>query len=195
MSYEDAIRVADLKIRRTRFGRVHEESHATDVQVLQINEFLHPRVDQIADILPVRSGAGCSGPAGSRRRRAADPQGPDRPHDISDRVSPTLRIGRAPTLAAPFASLPTGTAQGSASGSAASPRSRARITRSRYRWPRARACSRDTAILGRGSKNFDAVMGAFPLLRQTPDAASRFRALCQAALADDSGETLAAALR
>ena len=47
----------------------------------------------------------------------------------------------------------------------------------------------------RGNRNYDLVMAAIPLLRQTPDAASRFRALCQAALADDSGEKLAAALR
>jgi indolepyruvate ferredoxin oxidoreductase beta subunit len=51
----------------------------------------------------------------------------------------------------------------------------------------------DTRI--RGNRNYDVVMAAIPSLRQTPDAADRFRVLCQAALADESGEQLAAALR
>lgn len=52
MSYEDAIRVADLKIRRTRFERVRQESRASSSQLVQINEFLHPGVEEITDILP-----------------------------------------------------------------------------------------------------------------------------------------------
>lgn len=52
MSYEDAIRVADLKIRRSRFARVKDESRATDQQVVHINEFLHPGINEFADIAP-----------------------------------------------------------------------------------------------------------------------------------------------
>ena len=66
MSYEDAIRVADLKIRRPRFDRVQAESHASEKQVLHIDEFLHPQVDQIADILPAGVGRWL---LGSRRPR------------------------------------------------------------------------------------------------------------------------------
>jgi indolepyruvate ferredoxin oxidoreductase, beta subunit len=47
----------------------------------------------------------------------------------------------------------------------------------------------------RGNRNYDVVMAAIPSLRQAPDAAARFRVLCAAALADDSGDKLAAALR
>ncbi len=47
----------------------------------------------------------------------------------------------------------------------------------------------------RGNRNYDIVMAALPSLREGPDAAARFRALCQAALADDTGEKLAAALQ
>ena len=47
----------------------------------------------------------------------------------------------------------------------------------------------------RGNRNYDIVMAMIPALRQVPDAAGRFAALCQAALADDTGEKLAAALR
>ncbi len=52
MSYEDAIRVAQLKIRRERFARVRQESRVGPGQILQIHEFLHPRAQEIADILP-----------------------------------------------------------------------------------------------------------------------------------------------
>ncbi len=56
MSYEDAIRVADLKIRATRFERVRQEVRVTSGQLLQIDEFLHPGVEEIADILPAPLG-------------------------------------------------------------------------------------------------------------------------------------------
>lgn len=52
MSYEDAVRVADLKIRRTRFERVEREVRAKPDQIVEINEFLHPSIDEITDILP-----------------------------------------------------------------------------------------------------------------------------------------------
>ncbi|MDR3700546.1 MAG: 2-oxoacid:acceptor oxidoreductase family protein [Candidatus Sulfopaludibacter sp.] len=52
MSYEDAIRVAQLKIRRERFARVRQESCVGPGQILHIHEFLHPRAQEIADILP-----------------------------------------------------------------------------------------------------------------------------------------------
>ena len=56
MSYEDIARVADLKTRRSRFDRVAEEVKAGDGQVLRIREFLHPRVEEIADSLPAGLG-------------------------------------------------------------------------------------------------------------------------------------------
>ena len=57
MSYEDAIRVADLKTRRTRFERVRTDARVAGDQVLLINEFLHPRVEEFADIMPASLGA------------------------------------------------------------------------------------------------------------------------------------------
>ena len=56
MSYEDAIRVADLKTRRERFERVRREARATSRQVLRIHDYLYPRVGEIADILPAPAG-------------------------------------------------------------------------------------------------------------------------------------------
>jgi indolepyruvate ferredoxin oxidoreductase beta subunit len=56
MSYEDAARVADLKTRRARFERVRQDSRAQSAQLVQINEFIYPRVQEIADMMPVRVG-------------------------------------------------------------------------------------------------------------------------------------------
>lgn len=56
MSYEDAIRVADLKIRRSRFERIYKDARVAPGQLLQIREFLHPRAQEIADILPASLG-------------------------------------------------------------------------------------------------------------------------------------------
>ncbi|CAG2141534.1 indolepyruvate oxidoreductase subunit beta family protein [Cupriavidus numazuensis] len=56
MSYEDTIRVADLKIRGTRFERVRGEVRAADNQLLAINEFMHPRLEEICETLPTGLG-------------------------------------------------------------------------------------------------------------------------------------------
>lgn len=52
MSYEDTVRVADLKIRATRFERVGKEVKVAGNQLLHINEYFHPRLDEIADTMP-----------------------------------------------------------------------------------------------------------------------------------------------
>ena len=52
MAYEDAIRVADLKIRSTRFDRVRKEVQAEQGQVVTWQEFMHPRVQELCDIMP-----------------------------------------------------------------------------------------------------------------------------------------------
>jgi len=56
MSYEDTIRVAALKTRATRFARVRAEVRAGAGQVLAIDEYLHPRVQEIAETLPASIG-------------------------------------------------------------------------------------------------------------------------------------------
>lgn len=52
MTYEDTIRVADLKIRASRFRRVESEVGLKSGQILQIREYLHPRVQEIAETVP-----------------------------------------------------------------------------------------------------------------------------------------------
>ncbi len=56
MSYEDTIRVADLKTRASRFARVRAEVRVQPDQLLRITEFMHPRVQEIADTLPAPIG-------------------------------------------------------------------------------------------------------------------------------------------
>src|SRR5262249_36431921 len=56
MAYEDTIRVAELKIRPSRFKRVRTEVRAGDDQIIEIAEFMHPRTQEIADTLPAPLG-------------------------------------------------------------------------------------------------------------------------------------------
>ena len=56
MSYEDTIRVADLKTRASRLARVRAEVRVKPDQVLRITEFMHPRVQEVADTLPAPIG-------------------------------------------------------------------------------------------------------------------------------------------
>ena len=56
MAYEDTIRVAELKIRPSRFARVRAEVRVADNQLLEIAEFMHPRTQEIADTLPAALG-------------------------------------------------------------------------------------------------------------------------------------------
>lgn len=57
MTFEDTIRVADLKTRASRFARVREEIRAAPRQLFGITEFMKPRVAEIAGTLPAAMGA------------------------------------------------------------------------------------------------------------------------------------------
>jgi len=52
MSYEDTAWVAALKTRATRFDRVRGEVDVQAGQVLAINEYMHPRLQEICETLP-----------------------------------------------------------------------------------------------------------------------------------------------
>lgn len=56
MSFEDTIRVADLKTRGTRFDRVRKEVRAEDDQLVYVSEFMSPRVEEICELLPAGFG-------------------------------------------------------------------------------------------------------------------------------------------
>jgi len=52
MCYEDVIRVADLKTRRSRFERVREEVRAKPHEPVRLTEFLKPGQDELTALLP-----------------------------------------------------------------------------------------------------------------------------------------------
>ncbi len=56
MTYDDVIRVADLKTRAPRFDRVRKELGVNDDQVLHLTEFMHPRAEEVCAMLPARWG-------------------------------------------------------------------------------------------------------------------------------------------
>ena len=56
MAYADVIRVADLKIRPNRLLRIREDIKARDDQIVGMTEFLHPRIEEMASLLPERWG-------------------------------------------------------------------------------------------------------------------------------------------
>ena len=64
MSFEDTLRIADLKTRASRFERIRTEVRAAPQQLLAITDFLRPRVAEIAGTLP----------AGLGRRLLASPR-------------------------------------------------------------------------------------------------------------------------
>ena len=56
MSYDDVIRVADLKTRGKRFQRIAKEVGVKYDQLLQITDFTHPRLQDICGTLPAGIG-------------------------------------------------------------------------------------------------------------------------------------------
>ena len=57
MSYEDVIRVADLKTRGERLQRVREEVGARQGEPLRLTEYLKPGLDEVCSLLPPRASA------------------------------------------------------------------------------------------------------------------------------------------
>ena len=53
MSYEDVIRVADLKTRRSRFDRIRRDNGAADGTVMIVTDYFKPDLDELYGILPV----------------------------------------------------------------------------------------------------------------------------------------------
>jgi len=53
MTYEDAIRVADLKTRAGRFERIRREARVKDAEIV-VTDFLRPDLDELYGVLPYR---------------------------------------------------------------------------------------------------------------------------------------------
>ena len=56
MTYADVIRVAELKLRASRFARIRAELGVGDREILEITEFVHPRVEEVVDTMPTGLG-------------------------------------------------------------------------------------------------------------------------------------------
>jgi indolepyruvate ferredoxin oxidoreductase, beta subunit len=56
MTYDDVIRVADLKTRADRFERVRHENAVGQGQIVYTTEYMHPRLEEIAGTLPAPLG-------------------------------------------------------------------------------------------------------------------------------------------
>jgi indolepyruvate ferredoxin oxidoreductase beta subunit len=95
MSYEDVIRVADLKTRAERFAELRKEVGAKDGEPVQITEFLKPSVEEIAAILPAGFGRAMLGWA-ERHGGTARWQRPMRVR--TDRIGGFLRLWLAGRL-------------------------------------------------------------------------------------------------
>jgi len=194
MSYEDTIRVADLKTRRSRFRRVGSEVGTRDGQLLGISEFMHPRVEEVADTLPEGLGRWLLSTPWARR--------------LAGRVFGRGRVVRTSTL--------RGYLQLYAVASLRPMRRRtlrfrvemdridawlARIVAAAATDPQFAValaeCQRLVKGYGdthaRGLRNFEALMDAARHLEGRDDAAAALRRLRDAALADEHGRQLAAA--
>ncbi len=58
MCFEDVIRVADLKTRRSRYARVASEAQARESDIVRVTEHFKPGIDEVAAVLPRSMGEG-----------------------------------------------------------------------------------------------------------------------------------------
>lgn len=195
MSYEDAIRVADLKTRRTRFERVHADARVAGDQLLQIKEFLHPRVEEFADILPAGLGAWLlrTGWASRLVNRLTSKGKVLQTTSLWGFVQlywlaslrrwrpKMLRFQREQQRIEHWLELVKDVAQSDYA-----------LALEVAECPRLVKGYGDTYALG--SRNFERLMKALPRLRQMDNAAARLKNLREAALADDTGKKLENAL-
>jgi indolepyruvate ferredoxin oxidoreductase, beta subunit len=54
MTYDDLMRVADLKTRAKRRARIESELDVSHSTILQTTEYMHPRMEEFVSVLPVR---------------------------------------------------------------------------------------------------------------------------------------------
>jgi indolepyruvate ferredoxin oxidoreductase, beta subunit len=196
MSYEDAIRVADLKTRSARFQRVQQESRVGDKQLLQINEFLYPRVEEFTDVMPAGLGAWILRTPWATK--------------LLNRLAGKGKVLKTTSLAGFLQLYFVASLRRRRRGTLRFKREHQKIdnwlarvkelasvdydlAREVAECPRLVKGYGDTHILG--SRNFDSLMQAIAVLRQKGGAAARLRSLREAALADESGQKLYQALR
>ena len=195
MAYEDTIRVAELKIRPSRFERVRDEVRVNEEQILEIAEFMHPRTQEIADTLPA--------PLGRFILNTGWVRG------LIDRMTRKGRVVKTSSLrgflllymVAAFKplrprSLRYGVEQAHLEDwLAAVQRIAATNTDLAIEVAAARNLVKGYGDTNeRGRARFDTLMALLPVLAQHPDGAAQLASLRKAANADDTGAALGAAI-
>lgn len=192
MAYDDTIRVADLKIRASRSARVEREVGLKADQVMDVTEYMHPRLRELCESMP----------AGLARVILASPV-------LVRRLAPFFRRGRhvETTSLRWFLTLRL------MAGLRRFRRGTLRYLEENARieaWlDLVRSLASDDPALAtevvkaqrlikgygdtfeRGLRSFAAVTGAVAALRGRRDAAERVEELVRAALADEQGTALA----
>ena len=194
MSFEDVMRVAQLKTRRGRAMRIRREVKAGLNDLVEVREFVKPRVEEICGTLPAALG----------RRLLASP----RAHRTLARLTAGRRISTS-TISG-FVLLRSLAAlrrfrRGSLRYQIENQRIEAWLTQIAEIAPRDHALAVElaecqTLVKGygdthaRGWTHFRQISSLAPNLVGNPDSAARLRALREAALADDNGAQLERAI-
>jgi indolepyruvate ferredoxin oxidoreductase beta subunit len=196
MAYEDTIRVAELKIRPSRFARVRDEVRLSEGQLLEVAEFMHPRIEEIADTLPRRWGEWLLKTAWARR--------------AVGRFAKRGRIVRTSTIRGFLQLYAVAALKPLRPGSLRFVREQAHLEAWLAEVRRAagtkEAFALEVALCralvrgygdthARGRERFDAIMRVLPAIACLPDGPQVLRDLRRTALDDESGERLAHELR
>jgi indolepyruvate ferredoxin oxidoreductase, beta subunit len=194
MSFEDVMRVAQIKTRRGRAERIRREVKAQPGDLVQVREFVKPRVEEICSTLP----------AGLGQRLMASP----RAHRTLTRFTAGRRISTSSISG--FALLRGIAAlrrfrRGSLRYRIENSRIEAWLEQIAHIAPRnyvlaVELAECQTLVKGygdtheRGWASFSQISAVAAALADDPQGASRLRALREAALADDSGSQLERAI-
>jgi indolepyruvate ferredoxin oxidoreductase beta subunit len=194
MSFEDVMRVAQAKTRRGRAERIRREVRADPKDLVQVREFVKPRVEEICGTLP----------AGLGRRLLASP----RAHRSLSRLTAGRRISTSTisgfVLLRSIAALRR-LRRGTLRFQIENQRIETWLAQIEQLGPRdyplaVELAECQTLVKGygdtheRGWASFSQISALAPKLVGDPQAAARLRALREAALADDSGSQLQRAI-
>jgi indolepyruvate ferredoxin oxidoreductase, beta subunit len=196
MAYEDTVRVAELKIRPGRFERVREEAQLAEGQILEIAEFLHPRLQEIADTLP----------AGLGRWLLNS----DWPRRLLERVTKKGKVLKTSSILGFLQLYFVASLKPTRRRSLRFRNEHAfldgwlktilDVAQTNYALATEIALTR-TLVKGysdtheRGRQRYDTLMQLLPRIMEAPDAAATLAKLRKAALADDTGAALNAAIK
>ena len=194
MSFEDVMRVAQIKTRRGRAERIRREVKAQPGDLVQVREFVKPRVEEICGTLPAGLGQRLMGSPRAHRTLARFTAG--------RRISTSSVSGFA--LLRGIAALRR-FRRGSLRYQIENRRIEAWLEQIANLAPRnyvvaVELAECQTLVKGygdtheRGWASFSRICAVAPALADDPQGASRLRALREAALADDSGSQLERAI-